>query len=1119
MKLSTLQVLLLLISLRCFPYSPDPVKFKHFTIENGLSNNWVRCIYQDHKGFVWIGSSDGLNRFDAYDFKIYRPPGVDEKYISDVNVNAIVSKSQSELWICTDIGIYTYEYSSDKLIPSPILEGSVITCAIKATDNTFWFGTKNGLCEYNAQTNKLVAYTFDETNPNSIDNDNINTLFKDSRSNIWVGTKSGLNLFRKKERDFVRIIPPSLTGKSTGFQVFCIGEDQQGNIWMGTDSKGLILIQGNISGGLRFKQIRKGSISCLLVDYQNILWIRDETAQGIALLDLNDQKETNEFSFYKRNIDEPLSLSDNNINCFYEDNQHDLWIGTLSGGINYYCRRGKKFNVIKNNERDPNSIVNNHVNALFEEDKYLWIGTEAGLDRYNKKEGTYKLFNSVLDDPHSLQGNSIYVIYKDSYGNLWIGGWEVGLCLYDYSTETFTRFLADQKPGSLSNNNVYTLCEDTGKYLWVGTLGGGLCRYDYQTGLFNVFRHAEVDPGSIYKDFVNHIFKTSDNRLLVSTYNSVDFFNYQNESFAHYIYSYDSLGKDLKRHIISIFEDSRKNVWLTTTSGIEIYDGNAKSPIRYAIQAGLPDNVVQGMLEDSHGNLWLSTTKGISKFVKGIYLPQQPDFVNFEKFDGLPANEFIKRSVFKNPEGLMYFGSSEGFTFFHPDSIYINHIAPEIVLTEFQLLSSKPDEIRKYYSIKENIDETEEIELSYKNSNFIIRFASLNFLNTEKNKYQYMLEGYDENWIDAENYRAATYTNIQPGKYIFKVNGSNNDGIWSKSPKTLKIIIFPPWWKTLFFKVILLLLLFLLLFFIYRIRVNNLRRQKKILEDTVMERTLQLSEMNVLMEERQEEIIVQNDELERHRNNLEQLVEERTKELIQARERAEESDRLKSAFLANMSHEIRTPMNAIVGFADLLKDSDLTESEKISYIKTINNNSDALLVLINDIIDLSLIEANQLRLTFGIFEVNAVLLELANYYKLKKNSGSLALTFDETNFAGELKIFSDKVRFRQILTNLLDNAFKYTEKGEIKLGYVILQNEVKFYVEDTGIGISKSEILKIFDHFHKAHIQSDKIYRGAGIGLAICKKLVELMGGELWAESTPDVGSAFYFTLPLKMDE
>ena len=384
-----------------------------------------------------------------------------------------------------------------------------------------------------------------------------------------------------------------------------------------------------------------------------------------------------------------------------------------------------------------------------------------------------------------------------------------------------------------------------------------------------------------------------------------------------------------------------------------------------------------------------------------------------------------------------------------------------------------------------------------------------------------MLSGYDPDWIVAGDHRTATYKNLKPGKYTFMVLGSNNDGIWSSSQKTLQIIVNPPFWQTWFFRVASIILLLGLIFLVFSWRLKSIRREKRKLEKLVKERTTELREVNVKLEEQSEELISQNEELKQnqeqlslYKDQLEELVINRTSELEKAKNKAEESDRLKSAFLANMSHEIRTPLNAITGFTGLFDDPDIDAETRTTYHNIIQSNTDSLLRLIDDILDLSTIEANQLIVKYTLFAPLKVFQEIFQQFQPQVTESVefyLKLDKDSTSTI----INSDEQRFRQILSNLVSNAFKFTESGSIEMGfYNDSHNKVVFYVKDTGIGIPKKEQKNIFNPFTKIE-ETTRLFRGVGLGLAICKQLTELLGGKMWIESEPGKGSTFFFTQPL----
>ena len=461
----------------------------------------------------------------------------------------------------------------------------------------------------------------------------------------------------------------------------------------------------------------------------------------------------------------------------------------------------------------------------------------------------------------------------------------------------------------------------------------------------------------------------------------------------------------------------------------------------------------------------------------------------------------------------MYFGGKNGFSEFDPSRIKQNTYLPPVVLTQLLLFNEviTPDNAKILHG--KSISLTQNITLNYNQSVFTIKFAALNYIIPEKNHYKYLLKGFEEKWNNVGGRRSATYTNLDPGDYVFRLRGSNNDNVWNNTGIAISIHINPPFWKTTWFRLGIIFTVALMLYSLYRYRVNSLNTQKKLLEEKVSKRTALLSEANQQLEEKRKEITLQNEELAHHRENLEEQVKERTVELERAKHKAEESDKLKSAFLANMSHEIRTPMNAIVGFSNLLREEITDDPEKIRYLDIINNNCEALLVLINDILEISLIEANQTTILKREFEVISILEELEGFYRLKERPG-LKIQLVKNRGINSLYINNDIIRFRQVISNLMNNALKYTEKGHINFGFTVEKETVKFFVEDTGIGIPESEFKNIFNYFHKIENNTERFFRGAGIGLSISKKLTQLMGGNIWVESKVGAGTIFFFTLP-----
>ncbi len=1085
--------------------------FKHLDASSGLSNNWVRSIYMDETGFMWFGTADGLNRYDGHQFKAYRPQTAKGNNIGNINVSDILRKSATELWVCTDLGVYVFNYPEDRMDKYEPLQGITANCIYITRNGKCWVGSNSGLYCLDEATGHIDIYTNRISDSTSISDNSISALYEDTDGKLWVGTKRGLSVFDTLSRTFKNYLTdyPS--------SVMAIKGDRMGRIWIADQLNGL-LVGALKSGSMHFEKITGGQILEIRIDSKNRLWIGKGSGGGLYRMDLNNYipgKKVEMEYFHKVPLNS-RSLSENSIVSIYEDSFQDIWVGTFGKGVNYYSERAKKFNIINDNANNRTSIGNNLVNAIYEDDDYLYIGTEGGLDVYNKRKGYFDHFQNEPGNPLSLAANAVFTIYKDSKKRIWVGTWGGGLHRFYPETRTFKRYLPDGNPGSISSGNIFSIFEDNRGILWIATIGGGVNVFNEKNETFRTYLHDNNNPGSLYGNLVNHIYQTSDGKLYFSIDNALDLYDYKNDRFIHYKHDV----KDPKGNfgnILSVFEDSRKNLWIATNAGLEYFKEKDKTfiPIK---GLRIPDHTIQGILEDNRGNLWISTNKGIAKITDGINFTGKMLISTYSSADGLSGDEFKKRAAFKNKEGIMYFGSSQGLTYFHPDSIKQNKLAPNVILSDLMVLNARPEDKGKYQDLRRHINNIQVIELPYKHADFEIAFAALNYLNPQDNSFRYILEGYNKNWIDADHVQSARYTNLNHGRYVFKVAASNNDGIWCTVPRTLIIEIHPPFWNTLLFRIGVFLLLSALIGGLFRLRVRMLKNQKTALENTVNERTHELIEINHLLEQKQEEITNQLEELSRYKNHLETLVEERTADLTAAKEKAEESDRLKTSFLQNMSHEIRTPLNAIMGFSDLLNDTLDDNTKIIKYSSIIKQKGVDLLDIINEILDISKIESGSFKVNMEYFDLGKLMIEIEQYYpEFQKRLKKEHLNFVIRHECNEevLKIYSDKIKLKQVITNLIGNAFKFTETGSVEFGCRLGENStLLFYVSDTGPGIPSDKFDVIFERFRQ--VDELHYHEGAGLGLSICKGIVKLLGGNISLTSEIDKGTTFTFTIPLK---
>ncbi|MFT3738507.1 MAG: two-component regulator propeller domain-containing protein [Breznakibacter sp.] len=1088
-------MLLVMVWQVAFPQQ-SMVVHRRYTSDDGLSHSWIRCIYQDEFGFLWIGTKDGLNRFDGIGFEPFL--GVDDE-ANGLHNNTILDLRPygvHQMFICTGSGAYLFNYVDGKFSKIDALPNYEVYTVVTDKRGDFWFGTSNGVYCLDKSLNATKHYSTRNTNT-TLSNDIVSALFIDTYDRLWVGTINGLNIIDlvTEKNDVYYALGKRKLPSGSAISKFL--SDSAGNIFIGVAGYGVDYCRAEDleKPRLLFSHLIGGSAIDMLIDRDSCLWIANTRSFGVFQLKLNK-----DFSYsknvYMHDLGNTYTITSNNTDCLFEDKWGDIWIGTYMQGLNHLSNRCPRFRNVRYNQFDKQTLLSSVVNAFWDDGDYVWVGTERGINKFDKRSEKIVSVNGRSKEQQHFLANSVYTFYKDGKGRLWAGTWAGGLIMYDGRNGQFTNYLNDPSDASsIPSNNVYCVTEGSDGRLWLGLIRGKLGWFEPERNRFH-----EIDDPTGKVNTSNVCEMTGEgNRFWLSTYNNAVLFDPANNTFE----SFPALrrGGDL----VEIFRDSNGNMWFGSESGLVGLSADGATTHVYSETDGLVSNSIKSIEEDATQNLWISTNKGLSKFVGGAKMPKAPFFKNFNVSDGLQGSEFNIRSSCKTREGYLFFGGVNGFTYFDPDSTKENTLVPPVYITGVRTVNDSLSGPSK------NVYLGDTLYLRYDRNSFTIHFAALNYLTSTQNKYRYKLYNWDKKWVDAGGRKYVTYSNVAPGKYVFKVMACNNDGYWNDKPAQMTIVVMPPWWLALWFKLTLAILAILLVGAIYRMRVRHLTRQKLELALKVGLRTTELSEANKLLAQKQHKITLQNEELELHRINLEQLVAKRTSELEQAVKKAEDADKLKSSFLANMSHEIRTPMNAIVGFSSLLAE-EIQDKELLDYVNVINNNCQSLLVLINDIIDLSMIEADHLKIIPTTIQLTALLEEIERQFRYVKSEVPIVLVRPAQDIASRL----DGIRLKQIIANLLDNAIKYTHQGEIRFGYREYdESTLCFYVADTGIGIAPDKLDFLFTPFGKIDAHNNKIYRGTGLGLSICHRLVELMGGQIWVESKINEGTTFFFTMPV----
>jgi PAS domain S-box-containing protein len=827
------------------------IKFQHLTIEDGLSQSSVFSIIQDSQGFMWFGTEDGLNKYDGYNFKIYRNDPDNPDSLTYSYVKVIFEDSSGNLWIGTYGGgldkfdrekerFIHYKHESNKPYT---LTNNFVTSIFEDKYGVLWVGTEGGLNKFDKKKEKFVHYTYDPKNPDSLSSNIVMCIYEDREGILWIGTANGLNKFDRKKEKFIHYFydPKNPYSISNNF-IYSIYEDHLGSLWIGTYGGGLNRFDKKTGKFIHYKYdpnnhntLSNNYVRVIYEDYSGILWVGTEDG-------LNKYDRKNKiFIRFKHNPDEPYTLSNNEIYSIFEDRTKVLWIGTHVG-INKYDQESKLFIHYYSIPNNPNSLSNNYVRAIYEDNSgILWIGTYGGLDRFDRKNGIYRHYKADPNDPESLSNNRVMTIYEDSLGIFWIGTYG-GLNKFDQKREKFVHYRSDpNNPQSLSSDFVRVIYEDRNSTLWIGT-EDGLNKFDRKSEKFIHFKYDPDNPYSLSNNYIYTIYEDSYGILWIGTLYGLNRMDRENNLFKRYFANPKNPNSLSNNEILSIYEDSRGILWIGTVGGLNKFNREKETFTRYTVKDGLPNDLIYDILEDNQGNLWLSTNKGLSKFN-----PLTEEFKNYDVKDGLQSNEFSKGACFKSKSGEMFFGGVNGFNSFYPEKIKDNPYIPQIVITNFKISNKTVligEEFNSRIILSKSITETKEIVLSYKDRVFSFEFAALHYSSPEKNQYAYIMEGFEKKWNYVGNRRFATYTNLPPGEYVFKVKASNNDGIWNEKGISIKIRILPPFWVTWWFRGIISVILLLLLVGSYHARTYAIRKRAHQLEEIIEKRTLELKIAN-----------------------------------------------------------------------------------------------------------------------------------------------------------------------------------------------------------------------------------------------------------------------------------
>jgi len=823
------------------------LRFKHLTLDDGLSQISINCILQDAQGFMWFGTQDGLNKYDGYDFTVYKPiPG--ENSLGDNYIRALYESQDGVLWVGTDGGgLDRFDRNRSRFLhyrsdphDSHSLSNEFVYAIVPGQGDDLWIATLGGLDRFDPETERFYHHRHRPGDPNSLSSNNVSCLCRDWDGSIWAGTDAGLNRL-DPDTGIVKRYQQYPHGLS-GDDVQAIYQDPDGTLWVGTD-QGLHRFNSLTERFTLYQPMpgRQGNLNpnvvhAIIQDGQGSLWVGTES--GLNRFD----PEAERFHRYVANGDEPDGLSNDFILAIHQDAEGNLWFGTYGGGINHTHPATASFLHVKNDLTDPHSLASDFVWSIYQDRRgALWVGMAgAGLDRWEPGTGGFAHYRPRPDDAspetHSgLSDGRVRAILEDEAGRLWLGT-EHGLNVLDRETERFTRYMHDpDDPHSVSSNAILEIYQDSQGRLWIGTFGGGLNRADPDTGRFTQYPSVSGSH-PLHNAVVWSVLEDEEGALWIGTggggLHHLDLEQGRVTTHGHDPEDPQSLSSP---GVLALHQDQEGMLWLGTAGGgLNRFDKDSETFTAYRERDGLPNDVVYGILEDDQGNLWLSTNRGLARFD-----PRSETFRTYDVQDGLQSNEFNAGAYYRNAAGWMFFGGINGFNAFHPNDVQVNDYVPPVILTSLTQGGESIAPARE-------LDRVEAITLRWPNNYFEFEFAALSFRQPQKNRYAYVLEGFDTAWNRTEGRRFGRYTNLPGGIYTLRVKGANNDGIWNEQGTALAVQVVPPFWGTLWFRGALGLLLAGAAIAGYRLRVRGMKARSRQLEIEVANRTRELSSLNAI---------------------------------------------------------------------------------------------------------------------------------------------------------------------------------------------------------------------------------------------------------------------------------
>ena len=828
-----------------------PIRFERLSLDEGLSQAAVMDVLQDRRGYVWMATEDGLNRYDGSAFKVYRHDATDAATLPDGFVWDVEEDGAGSVWMATRGGLGRWDRATDKVVRQDTGAARHIrVLRYQAHGNALWIGTReNGLLRLDLASGALQPFAHDAKAPASLIDDRVYALYVDAKDRLWVGTDGGLDLLSTDGKGFTHYVPSDSDPASiSDARIRAILADDMGALWVGTSTGGLNRMDTATGRFERFRHdgavaasLGNDDVRALLQDSGGRLWVG--TSGGLDLFDA----ERRSFAHYRQDLGSASSLSDDHVLSLVQDRGGVIWVGTRMGGVSKWNPLSWQFGHVAPEANNPKGLGGGRVTG-FSEDRAgtLWIATYgAGLYAMDRTTGDMKAYRHDDRNARSLPSDQVMALRHDHRGDLWIGTLDSGLVRMSRTGAAFTKYAYDpKKPEGLGARGVTAILEDPDHRLWLGTYGGGLERLDPETGRFTHFRHAGDDDASLSGDRVATLAEAAGGRLWVATMETgLDLLDPRTGRFQHFRHRAGDASSLPSNAIHSLYVDVAGALWVGTHSGLSQLQPDGKSFKNYSTRNGLPSDVVYAIANDRQGRLWLSTNNGLAAFD-----PRTGQSVNYGVSNGLQAREYNLGAWFQSTSGELFFGGLNGFNAFVPDRIRPLAQPPQVVLTGVNV---------DHHSLDGPADETQKIELGFRDKVLGLEFAALDFTAPERNLFAYKLDGFDPDWVPLRGKRSVTYTNLNPGRYTFQLRGANSDGRWNDQALAVPVAVAAPPWATPWAFTGYTAFLVMGLVGVTRQQKRKFEREAeyaRVLEFRVQERTRELSMRQVDLEKANDEL-------------------------------------------------------------------------------------------------------------------------------------------------------------------------------------------------------------------------------------------------------------------------